>query len=142
MTGFLVVRAGGQRYGLGINRVTEVIDGFTVDRVPSVHPSVRGVTPVRDRLVPLVHLGSLVSGTTPPEMKGGTIVIAECDGRTVAFEVDDADEVVFEDPLPVPDGWDLPWALGVATRNEELIPVVDVATLVDRLTPASRGKRT
>ncbi len=140
--GFLIVRAGGQRYGLGINRVTEVIDGFAVDRVPSVHPSVRGVTPVRDRLVPLVHLGSLVSGTPPPELQGDTIVVAECSGKTVAFEVDDADEVVFEDPLPVPDGWDLPWALGVAKRDEELIPVVDVATLVDRLTTASIEEQT
>ncbi len=69
-------------------------------------------------------------------------MIAECDGRTVPFEVDDADEVVFEDPLPVPNGWDLPWALGVARLNEELIPVVDVATLVDRLTAASMDEQT
>jgi chemotaxis signal transduction protein len=54
--------------------------------------------------------------------------------RQVAFEVDDADEVVRENPLPVPRGQDLPWAAGVARPREgALVPILDLEALEDRM---------
>src|SRR5439155_259309 len=48
-----------------------------------------------------------------------TIVLVElgASGRQVAFEGDDADAVVREQPLPVPRGQTLPWAAGVAEQE-------------------------
>jgi hypothetical protein len=54
--------------------------------------------------------------------------------RQVAFEVDDADDVVREAALPVPRGESLPWAAGVARRKGALVPILDLDALGDRIT--------
>src|SRR5438132_249293 len=53
--------------------------------------------------------------------------------RHVAFEVDDADDVVREAPLPVPRGESLPWASGVARRRGALVPILDLDALGDHI---------
>ena len=61
MDGYLIIRAEGKEYGLRIDQVLLVADGFELYPAPSTHPAVRGVTPMRDRLVPLVHLAALLT---------------------------------------------------------------------------------
>lgn len=132
--GYLVVRAEGRAYGVPIAGVLEVADIGEVLDVPRALPAVRGVTPARGRLVPLVHLGALLGERPAPAEQGRTAVVVQLGARVVAFEVDDADEVVREAPLPVPPGQRLPWASGVARRAEGLVPVLDLAALGDRIT--------
>jgi chemotaxis signal transduction protein len=52
----------------------------------------------------------------------------------VAFEVDDANDVVREAALPVPRGESLPWAAGVARRRGALVPILDLDALGGRIT--------
>ncbi len=49
--------------------------------------------------------------------------------------MDDADAVVREQPLPVPRGQTLPWAVGVAEQGEGegLVPILDLDALGDRI---------
>src|SRR2546421_129692 len=100
-------------------------------------PAVRGLTPLRGRLVPLIHLGAFLAGRAAPSepRTGCTIVLVELGGRQVAFEVDDADAVVREQPLPVPRGQTLPWAIGVAEQagGAGLVPILDLDALSERL---------
>jgi chemotaxis signal transduction protein len=131
--GYLLVRAEGKAYGLPVASVLEVGDlGETMD-VPRSLPAVRGLTPQRGRLVPLVHLGALLGDRSPPAERGRAAVLVELRGRCVAFEVDDAEEVVREDPLPVPRGQSLPWARGVARQRGVLVPILDLDLLGDRI---------
>ncbi len=60
-------------------------------------------------------------------------MLVRLNGRYVAFEVDDADEVVREPALPVPPGQSLPWATGVAQREGGLVPILDLDALGDRI---------
>ena len=141
MKGYLLVRAGGKAYGLPVARVLEVGDGAEVHAIPRRLPAVRGLTPLRGRLVPLIHLGAFLTGTdAPAATAAGTVVLVEMHGpdgtgeaRQVAFEVDDADAVVREQPLPVPRGQSLPWASGVAELNDTLVPILDLDALSERL---------
>src|SRR5205814_4327189 len=101
--------------------------------------AVRGLTPLRGRLVPLIHLGALLAGREAPvpDASGArTVVLVElgASGRQVAFEVDDADAVVREQPLPVPRGQALPWVAGVAEQEGGLVPILDLDALGDRIT--------
>ena len=138
MKGYLLVRSEGKAYGLPIGRVLEVGDATEVLQVPRRLAAVRGLTPLRGRLVPLIHLGALLTGREAPQVADGvrTVVLVELGTRQVAFEVDDADAVVREQPLPVPRGQALPWASGVAEREQGggLVPILDLDALGDRIT--------
>ena len=131
--GHLVVHASGEPIGLPITHVLEVSDLGDVLEVPRTHPAVRGLTPQRGRLVPLIHLGALLAGRAAPPERGRTAVLIRLGQRQVVFEVDDADEVVRARPFPVPRGEDLPWAAGVARQGESLVPVLDLDALEDRI---------
>jgi len=131
--GYLLVRADGKRYGFPVASVVEVGDLGEVLDVPRALSSVRGLTPLRGRLVPLIHLAALLGDRPPPSDRGRSAVLVRLRGRYVAFEVDDADEVVREHALPVPPGQSLPWAAGVAQRDGGLVPILDLETLGDRI---------
>jgi chemotaxis signal transduction protein len=139
--GYLLVRAEGKSYGLPVARVLEVGDAKEVLDVPRTLPAVRGLTPLRGRLVPLIHLGAFLTGRAAPAELGRTVVLVELGGesgggRQVAFEVDDADAVVREPSLPVPRGQSLPWAMGVAEEGGAgggLVPILDLDALGERL---------
>lgn len=132
--GYLVVRVEGRPYGLPAGRVLEVGDVGEVLEVPRALAAVRGLTPLRGRLVPLVHLGALLGlRAAPPERGRSAAVVSLSGGRVVALEVDDAESVVREDPLPVPPGQDLPFAQGVAPQGDVLVPVLDLDALEERI---------
>ena len=131
--GYVMVRVGGRPYGLPLGPVLEVGDLGEVLDVPRALPAVRGLTPVRGRLVPLIHLGALLKNQTPPVERGGAMVLVTIGGRLVEFEVDDADEVVREAPLPVPPGESLPWASGMGRREGGLVPILDLEALGERI---------
>jgi chemotaxis signal transduction protein len=138
MKGYLLVRSEGKTYGLPVARVLEVGDATEVLSIPRTVPAVRGLTPLRGRLVPLVHLGAFLSGGDLPAGEGTgvrTVVLVQlgASGKQVAFEVDDVDAVVREQPLPVPRGQTLPWASGVAEQQGGLVPILDLDALGDRI---------
>ena len=133
MNGYLLVRAEGRAYGLPVARVLEVADAGQVLDVPRSLPAVRGLTPLRGRLVPLIHLGAFLAGRAAPATLGRTIVLVELRARQVAFEVDDADAVVRQQSMPVPRGQSLPWASGVAEHDGTLVPILDLEALGDRI---------
>jgi chemotaxis signal transduction protein len=165
VNGYLLVRSQGKPYGLPVARVLEVGDATEVLPVPRKHGAVRGLTPMRGRLVPLVHLGSFLSGADAPPLAAEeravrTVVLVELgakvkgSGKQIAFEVDDADAVVREQPLPVPRGQGsagtlavggvssaMPWASGVADQGAgkvegaggELVPIIDLDALGDHI---------
>lgn len=140
MKGYLLVRAEGKSYGLPVGRVLEVGDATEVLSIPRKLPAVRGLTPLRGRLVPLIHLGAFLAGREAPAGAAAgtrTVVLVElgASGRQVALEVDDADAVVREEPLPVPRGQTLPWASGVAEHEggSGLVPILDLDALGDKI---------
>ena len=131
--GFLLVRAERRAYGLPLDRVVEVADLTEVLQVPHTEAAVRGLTPLRGRLVPLVHLAAFLGERAPPPERGRAVVLVQLASRFVAFEVDDAEEVVREAALPLPDGESLPWATGVASRQDGLVPILDLDALGERI---------
>ena len=128
--GWLLVRAGERRVGLALAQVVEVLDLGPVHPVPTVDPAVRGVTTSRGRIVPLVHLATLLGGAGG---QGGTAVLMRLDDRRLCVEVDDAEEVLREPGLPVPTDVSLPFAVGVARRPDGLIPLLDLTAVATRI---------
>jgi purine-binding chemotaxis protein CheW len=130
--GYLLVRAERRSYGLPLAHVVEVADLTEVLDVPRTQAAMRGLTTMRGRLVPLVHLGALLGDRTPPAERGNAVVLVRLGGSELALEVDDAEEVVRAAALPLPHDQSLPWAAGVAPRPEGLVPILDLESLGER----------
>ena len=131
--GWLLVRAGGRRVGLSLDQVIEVLDLGPVYPVPSTEPAVRGVTSSRGRIVPLIHLASLLDGRLVADSAGGTAVMVRLGGRRVCLEVDDAEEVLREPGLPVPQDVSLPFAVAVARQADGIVPLLDLTAVGARI---------
>lgn len=131
--GWLLVRAGGRRVGLSLDQVIEVLDLGPVYPVPSTEPAVRGVTSSRGRIVPLIHLASLLDGRRVADSPGGTAVMVRLGGRRVCLEVDDAEEVLREPGLPVPHDVSLPFAVAVARQADGIVPLLDLTAVGARI---------
>jgi chemotaxis signal transduction protein len=130
---FLVVRAGERDIGLRLEDVVEVADLGDVHPVPSTAPALRGITPSRGGLMPVVHLGALLAGVACPATRGRTVVRATMGGWAVGLEVEDADLLTRQEPLPVPPGESLPWALAMVRGPAGLIPILNLEAFRDRL---------
>jgi chemotaxis signal transduction protein len=131
--GWLLVRAGGRRVGLDLDQVIEVLDLGPVYPVPSTEPAVRGVTSSRGRLVPLIHLASLLDARGGAASGGGTAVMVRLGGRRVCLEVDEAEEVLREPGLPVPEDASLPFAVAVARQPDGIVPLLDLTAIGARI---------
>jgi chemotaxis signal transduction protein len=130
--GWLLVRSGGRRVGIALDQVVEVLDLGPVYPVPSAEPAVRGVTSSRGRIVPLVHLASLLESRGAPS-PGGTAVLLSLGGVRLCLEVDDAEEVLREPGLPVPPDVSLPFAVAIARREQGIVPLLDLTAIGTRI---------
>jgi chemotaxis signal transduction protein len=137
VSGFLLVRAGGHRVGLQLSQVLEVLQLGAVHPVPVRERAVRGLVAVHGRMVPLVHLGSLLEGVDHPILPGTLGVVVMVDGKRVCLEIEDAEVLVRETALPVPPGETLPWAVGVARYADGLVPLLNLPALSSRLIEAT-----
>ncbi len=131
--GWLLVRAGGRRVGLSLEQVVEVLDLGPVYPVPSLDRAVRGVTASRGRLVPLVHLATLLDERIAADSGGGTAVLMRIGPLRVCLEVDAAEEVLREPGLPIPPEVSLPFAVAVSRQPEGIVPLLDLTAVGARI---------
>ena len=137
---FLLVHTATRAVGLALPCVREVVGLGEPWSVPHSDHAVRGVVPLRDRLVPVVDLGSLL-GDAPlvtPEGTERMAVLLDVRGRQVALEVRGADAVVRAPLLPRQAGDEVPGLLGVS-GEQVAIPVVDPAVLLARILEPEGG---
>jgi chemotaxis signal transduction protein len=130
----LVVRAGERRLALALSDLLEVVEPTPPVPVPAREPAFRGLTVVRGKLIPLVHLGALLDGSVVPGAPAEAAVMIAVGGRRICLEVEAVEEVLRVPTLPAPPGQALPWAAAVARTDYGLVPVLDVPALGARLT--------
>jgi chemotaxis signal transduction protein len=129
----LIARAGEREVAIPIEAVDEVVALDAALAAPGVVPAVRGVVPVRGRLVPLAHLGALLRGGAPPAAMAPVGIALTVRARRVVLEVDGSPDLCDAAAEPLPPGWHGRWATATVRRAGALIPVLDVDWLADRL---------
>lgn len=145
----VVFRLGSEEYGIDIDLVREIIRWTEVTPVPHAAQSVRGVTNLRGRIVPVIDLRSRFCLGEREASPTERIVVVEVDKHVVGIEVDAATEVLrldadsIEPPPEVAASEDTRQAMkGVAKvddrlilllRLEEVLPLADVAKVARRV---------
>jgi chemotaxis signal transduction protein len=135
---FLVVHAAGRTIGLPVEHLEALTSPGEVMPVPSQEPALRGVTTLRGAMLPVVHLGALMTGSPCPEAHAASAVVVSVDSQRFCLEVDDAEVVQSGELLPLPRERALPWAGALVRRGEELLPLLDLAALGARLNETGR----
>lgn len=130
----LLVRSAGNRYGLPLEHLVEVVDAAAVFPVPAAEPALRGLMPARGRLLPLVHLAAFVGGTAAPEPPGDVAVLVRAGGRELCLELDEAETVLTAELVTSRGETRTHWSTGVIRDDTGLVPLLDVPGLVARLT--------
>lgn len=137
MISYLLVRVAGQRYGLPVGAVRQVLDIETILPAPGRHPAFLGVIARGATLLPLVHLAMLLGRKERASGVPATAVVTDAGRTPVALGVEDAEAVIRNPTQPRPSGWDLPWARGVDRDERGIVPIIDPTALVERLAQLS-----
>jgi len=139
--GLLVLRSSDRTMAMKVEDVIEVGDRGAWQVVPAHLPAMRGVTLIRGRLVPLLHLGALVEGEPAPPHPSPLIVVAASREQWVALEVDAVDSAPSRDVLADESAGGLPGLSAGALRREgKWIPVLNLEALARRWQePATRA---
>lgn len=134
---YLKLSAGGRRFGVPVGQVLEVGEPGEVLPAPSHEPALRGVSEARGKLVPVLHLAAFLAGAPCPAERGAAVVLLRSGTGAVpwlvALEVDDVFAVVQGVVLPAAGLPSLPWATGLAQREEGALPILDLSPLAEHL---------
>ncbi|MEM9417834.1 MAG: chemotaxis protein [Planctomycetota bacterium] len=136
----LVFELGGQRFGVNVAKVREVILHVDAVPTPGQAETVRGVIRLRGSVLTVVDLHKQLNRIPKHNDENEwRIIVTEFNGVTAAFEVEIVDSIYrlsWEDIRPVPDsGANGHTAVtGMAEVGEELIMMLDFESIYDTIT--------
>ena len=122
--------ASGQRYGINVFKVQEVIQCPPVTTVPHADPAVLGIANLRGKTVSVIDLAAATGGSSAEGTADKFVIVTEYNRRVQGFLVDAVDRIVnknWEEILPPPAGAHLGTYLTAVTRvDDELVEILDV----------------
>ena len=142
---FVGLHMGGAAYAIAIEDVREIVEITTLTPLPSVHPSVCGVTNLRGSIIPVVDLWRLLHGELPETATANSVtddddadvgtrtIVLGVDDRVVGCQVDRVDQVMWFDKGEIqtpPEGLaDIAGVVGLVRQSEKLTIVLDAGVI-------------
>jgi two-component system chemotaxis response regulator CheV len=131
----LVFTLSGQRYGVNVAKVREVIDPPSVTGLPESHEAVVGVFQLREHVTPLIDLKRCLGRVPHADATVGKIIIMEFNDVRVGFMVDTVEQIYrlnWKDVSAMPDlagVRDAPITSITFIKNN-IVPMLDFERLV------------
>jgi two-component system chemotaxis response regulator CheV len=135
----LVFELGGQRFGVNVAKVREVILPIEAVPTPGQAETVKGVIRLRGSVLTVVDLHKqLGRAARHTDEANWRIIVTEFNGTTAAFQVEAVDSIYrlsWQDVRPVPDSGAEGHAAvtGLAEVGEELIMMLDFESIYDTI---------
>ncbi len=123
----------GVSYGIPIQNVESIESRIDITMVPTAPPYIRGIIKLHGDIIPVISLAARFGVTTSQPIQN--LVVASVDGMKLGLEVEQVKEIVEIEnksvlPMPVIMSGGGNCFSDVATRQRELIAMLDVGTLV------------
>ncbi len=90
----MIFQLGGEHYGLDIHAVQEIVRMQSITPIPGADPSVRGITNLRGRVVPVIDLGVRCGFLAAEATPATRIVVVMSEEGMVGLTVDAVSEVI------------------------------------------------
>ena len=84
----------GQRFGVDVCKVQEVVQCPPLTQVPESHPVVRGIAHIRGKTIPVLDLSMAIGGERVEANGSHYVVVAEFNRTTQGFLVHSVDRIV------------------------------------------------
>jgi purine-binding chemotaxis protein CheW len=131
----VICELGGERYGLDIGSVYEIIRFQPITAVPAAPQFVEGVINLRGRIIPIVDLACRFGLPPVPTTKASRIIVAGTAGMRVGLIVDGVSEVLMlaedavESTPEVVAGHDSAYIRGIAKLSGDLVILLELDAL-------------
>ena len=132
----VVFELDGERFGVEIERVHEIIRRPEVTQVPRAPEFVEGVINLRGRIVPVLSLRRRFGFEQGQATRATRIVVVEVGGTTVGMVVDAVAEVArvaessIEPPAAIVSSLNNEFLRGIAKRADDLIVLLDLERVI------------
>ncbi len=139
-TQYVIVRVGGEEYGLPILVVESIIRYEEPTPVPHARPGITGVLNLRGRVVPVLDLSQVLLGQPFVPSPKARVVVCETEDGPIGLTVDDAREVATvraDQHRPAPQslatGGPALAVAGVASLGDRLVLLLEVCRVLSGL---------
>lgn len=130
----LVFEVGGQRYGLPIVDVRELVRAVAITPLPDAPVVIEGVVNVRGRVLPVLDVRARFRLPAKPLDPSDHFIVASAGPRGVILRVDRATHLAFVDDSSVQQpetlGPNTAYVAGVARLEDGLVLIHDLATFL------------
>lgn len=127
----------GQRFGLNVFKIQEVIQCPPLTVLPHSHPVVRGVANMRGKTIPVLDLSKAIGRRSLGDTAGNFVIITEFNRTVQGFLVKMVDRIVnmnWEQIKPPPKGTGKESYLTAVTEVDgELIEIIDVEKVLSEV---------
>lgn len=140
----LIFELNGQRYGVPLANVEEVVRALTPTQLPDAPSILEGIFNRRGELVPILDIRARFQLSAKPLDATDHLVVARVPDRTVAIRVDRALDIRRLAPNDIEDARQLKptseWIAGVAKLSDGLLLIHDLNTFLTEAEAAAIAK--
>ncbi len=134
----VVFTVGDSRYGVDISSVKEIMPAQKTTQVPNAPHSVKGVTSLRGRVMPVLCLSTCLNITRDQHEEPTRIIVIEHGREIVGCLVDSVREVLSIDseqiePLPESLCDQHSRLLGMIRTGDDLVTLIDMERVIDTI---------
>jgi purine-binding chemotaxis protein CheW len=123
-------------YGIPIHDVAEIIRMSRVQWIPRSREELLGIIHLRDKVIPVISLHRLFTGRETELDAKTRIIIVHCEGKEVGIVVDAVERVkhLSGEHTSIPSHFsDNEWLTGIYHAGDEVITLLDVASLLEHM---------
>jgi two-component system, chemotaxis family, chemotaxis protein CheV len=120
----------GQRFGINVFKVREVIKCPPLTRAPQAHPVIRGMANMRGQTITVMDLAMAVGNPPVTDLENSFVIVAEYNRHVQGFLVASVDKIInmnWEEIKAPPDGiGSVTFLTAVTNVDDELVEIIDV----------------
>ncbi|ORU94557.1 MAG: chemotaxis protein CheW [Cycloclasticus sp. symbiont of Bathymodiolus heckerae] len=134
---------GGQKFGINVFKIQEVIQVPKLTRIPGGNPVVRGVAQLRGKDIPVMDMSMAIGEERLPDGENSFVIITEFNRSVQGFLVGGVDRIVnlfWKDINPPPEGTETGGYVTALTEIDgEYVLIIDVEKILSEVSGAPEG---
>ena len=133
---------GNNKFGINVIKVKEIIQPVKVTKIPHSHPNVEGIIDIRDEILPVVNVATVLGFEPSEDPKSEKFIITEFNKTKIVFHVHSVTQIhrisweEIEKPSGMYQGLESQ-ITGVVKINEEMVLLLDFEKIVVDINPES-----